>query len=245
MQFKSLISKPQVHEPPDESKIGSPAVKIKDLPKIERPREKLEKYGPERLSNSELLAILLRTGSEGVNVVQLSNKVLKKFSGDGLLKASLTELKNTFGLGAAKACEIVACFELSRRLLQQKQSTLLLSPKDVWDELKDVRDTKKEHFVIFFLDTKSQEIKREIISVGSLNANLVHPREVFEPAVRYLAAQVVVAHNHPTGDPSPSPEDSEITRQLVAAGKILGIELKDHVIVSKGNFFSFKEQGLL
>ena len=220
-------------------------MKIKDLPKIERPREKLEKYGPERLSNSELLAILLRTGSEGVNVVQLSNKVLKKFSGDGLLKASLTELKNTFGLGAAKACEIVACFELSRRLLQQKQSTLLLSPKDVWDELKDVRDTKKEHFVIFFLDTKSQEIKREIISVGSLNANLVHPREVFEPAVRYLAAQVVVAHNHPTGDPSPSPEDSEITRQLVAAGKILGIELKDHVIVSKGNFFSFKEQGLL
>ena len=126
--------------------------RIKDLPKIERPREKLEKYGPEKLSSSELLAILLGTGSKGVNVVELSNKILKKFSGDGLIKANVKELKNTFGLGSAKACEIVACFELGRRLLQNKQSALLLSPKNVWDELKDIRDNKKEHFVIFFLD---------------------------------------------------------------------------------------------
>lgn len=220
-------------------------MKIKDLPKVDRPREKLEKYGPERLSDSELLAILLRTGSEGVNVVELSNKILKKFSGVGLAKASVKELKSTFGLGAAKACEIVACFELGRRLLQNKQSVLLLSPQDVWDELKDIRDNKKEHFVIFFLDARNQEIKREIISVGSLNANLVHPREVFEPAVRYLAAQVIVAHNHPAGDSSPSQEDLEITKQLVNAGKLLGIEVKDHVIVSKTNHFSFKEHKLL
>jgi len=220
-------------------------MKIKDLPKIERPREKLEKYGPERLSNSELLAILLRTGSEGVNVVELANKILKKFSSVGLAKASVKELKSTFGLGAAKACEIVACFELGRRLLQNKQSALLLTPKDVWNELKDLRDHKKEHFVIFFLDSRNQEIKREIISVGSLNANLVHPREVFEPAVRHLAAQVIVAHNHPAGDPSPSQEDSEITKQLVDAGKLLGIEVRDHVIVSKTDLFSFKEHKLL
>lgn len=220
-------------------------MKIKNLPKMDRPREKLEKYGPERLSNSELLAILLRTGSKGVNVVELSNKILKKFSGDGLVKATVKDLKSTFGLGTAKVCEIIACFELGRRLLQNKKSLLILSPQDVWEELKDIRDNKKEHFVIFFLDARNQEIKREIISVGSLNANLVHPREVFEPAVRYLAAQVIVAHNHPAGDPSPSQEDSEMTKQLVDAGKLLSIELKDHVIVSKANFFSFTEHKLL
>jgi len=220
-------------------------MKIKDLPKVDRPREKLEKYGPERLSDSELLAILLRTGSEGINVVELSNKILRKFSGAGLAKASAKELKNTFGLGSAKACEIVACYELGRRHLQNKQSVLLLSPKDVWDELKDIRDHKKEHFVIFFLDSRNQEIKREIISVGSLNANLVHPREVFEPAVRHLAAQVIIAHNHPAGDPSPSQEDSDITQQLVDAGKILGIEIMDHVIVTKDGFLSMRQKGIL
>ena len=219
--------------------------KIKDLPKVDRPREKLERYGPEKLSNSELLAILLGTGSKGINVVELSKRILSKFSADGLSKANVKELKNTFGLGSAKSCEVVACFELGRRLLQNKQSALLLSPQDVWEELKDIRDNKKEHFVIFFLDARNQEIKREIISVGSLNANLVHPREVFEPAVRYSAAQIIVAHNHPSGDPSPSQEDSDITKQLVDAGKLLGIDLKDHVIVSKGDLFSFKEHALL
>ncbi len=217
-------------------------MRIKDIPKIDRPREKLEKYGPERLSDSELLAILLRNGSEGINVVELSSKILRKFSGAGLAKASVKELKNTFGLGSAKACEIAACYELGRRHLQNKQSVLLLSPKDVWDELKDLRDHKKEHFVIFFLDARNQEIKREIISVGSLNANLVHPREVFEPAVRHLAAQVIIAHNHPSGDPSPSEEDLEITKQLVDAGKILGIEIIDHVIVTKDKFLSMKQR---
>src|SRR3989338_2010301 len=135
-------------------------MKIKDLPKVDRPREKLEKYGPERLSDSELLAILLRTGSEGINVVELSSKILRKFSGVGLAKASVKELKNTFGLGSAKACEIVACYELGRRHLHDKQSVLLLSPKDVWDELKDIRDHKKEHFVIFFFVSRIKKIKK-------------------------------------------------------------------------------------
>ena len=220
-------------------------MKIKDLPKVDRPREKLEKYGPEKLSNSELLAILLGSGQKGINVVQLSKRILSKFSGDGLSKADIKELKNTFGLGNAKACEIVACFELGRRLLQNKQSALLLSPKDVWDQLKDIRDNKKEHFVIFFLDTRNQEIKREIISIGSLNASLVHPREVFEPAVRYSAAQIIVAHNHPSGDPEPSEEDLETTKRLVEAGKIMGIEVLDHIIVAGDKFLSFKEKGLL
>ncbi len=227
-------------------------MKIKDLPKIERPREKLEKYGPEKLSNSELLAILLRTGGKGLNVVEMSRKILGKFhakgragSGDGLSKASVKELKNTFGLGSAKACEIVACFELGRRLLQNKKSQIYLTPKDVWQELKDIRDNKKEHFVIFFLDARNQEIKREIISVGSLNANLVHPREVFEPAIRHTAAQIIVAHNHPSDDAKPSDEDKTITQRLVESGKILGIDIIDHIIVTKNNYFSFKEHKLI
>jgi len=220
-------------------------MRIKDLPKVERPREKLEKYGPEKLSNSELLAILLRTGSKGINVVEMARKILGKFSGSGLAKANFKDLKNTFGLGAAKACEIVACFELGRRLLQNKKSQIYLTPKDVWNELKDIRDNKKEHFVIFFLDARNQEIKREIISVGSLNANLVHPREVFEPAVRHLAAQVILAHNHPSGDSEPSEDDLEITKRLVESGGILGIEVIDHIIVTKNNYFSFKDGRLI
>lgn len=219
--------------------------RIKDLPKVDRPREKLEKYGPERLSDSELLAILLRTGSEGINVVQLSTRILKKFGRQGLPQAMVKELRNTFGLGAAKACEIVACFELGRRLMRNKQSILILSPRDVWDQLKDIRDNKKEHFVIFFLDARNQEIKREVVSVGSLNANLVHPREVFEPAVRHLAAQVIIAHNHPSGDALPSNDDLKITKRLVEAGKIMGIEIMDHIIVTKSSYLSFREEYLI
>lgn len=218
-------------------------MKIKDLPKIDRPREKLEKYGPEKLTHSELLAILLRTGAKGVNVVEMANKILKKFSGDGLSRANFKELKNTFGLGSAKACEIAACFELGRRLLQNKKSVLLLTPEDVWKELKDVRDNKKEHFVVFYLDSRNQQVEREIVSVGSLNANLVHPREVFEPAIRHTAAQVIVAHNHPSGDPTPSEEDISITKRLADAGHLLGIELLDHVIIASERFVSLKELG--
>lgn len=220
-------------------------MKIKDLPKIERPREKLEKYGPEKLSNSELLAILLRNGNKGLNVIELSKKILQKFSGSGLANANIKELKNTFGLGAAKACEIIACFELGRRLLQNKQSALILSPQDIFSELKDIRNHKKEHFIVFYLDSRSQEIKREIISVGTLNANLVHPREVFESAIKNSAAQIIVAHNHPSGDIEPSEEDLIITKRLVKAGKILGIDIIDHIIVAKNGYISMKEKGIV
>lgn len=219
-------------------------MKIHDLPRVDRPREKLEKYGPERLTSSELLAILLRTGRRGVNVVELSKKILQKFD-DGLLAtASVTELKNISGLGTAKACEIVASFELARRLLKDKKHTLIFSPADVWKELKDIRDSRKEHFVVFYLDTRNQEIKREIITVGTLNASLVHPREVFEPAIRNSAAQIIIAHNHPSENPDPSDEDIKITRLLSSAGGILGIELLDHIIVAKEKFFSMKGEGL-
>ncbi|MCM8758311.1 MAG: hypothetical protein NC906_00865, partial [Candidatus Omnitrophica bacterium] len=160
---------------------------IKELPKVERPREKLMQYGPEKLSNSELLAIILRSGTKEENVVELANKILKRFNASELPNLTFADLKDYPGLGPAKACEIVACFELDKRLLKDKKTEIYLKPKEIWEELKDLRDHKKEHFVIFYLDSRNQEIKREIISVGSLNANLVHPRELFEPAVRHLA----------------------------------------------------------
>jgi len=216
--------------------------KIKDLPKVERPREKLMKYGPEKLSNSELLAILLRIGRPGRNVVEIAQQILRQCGGENLPKLTLKELVNLPGIGPVKACEIIASFELSKRLLQGKKAEIYLTSKDVWEELKDISDNKKEHFVIFFLDARNQEIKREIISVGSLNANLVHPREVFEPAVRNLAAQIILAHNHPSGDPEPSEDDLEITKRLVESGKILGIDIVDHIIVTKSDFTSFKEK---
>ena len=218
---------------------------IKNIPKIDRPREKLIQYGPEKLSNSELLALLLRSGNKDVNAIELAGKILKKFGAKELPNLNFKDLKKIPGLGPAKACEIIACFELGKRLLKDKKAQIFLTPKEIWEELKDLKNHKKEHFVIFYLDSRNQEIKRETISIGSLNANLVHPREVFEPAVRNLTAQIILAHNHPSGDPEPSEDDLEITKRLVESGKILGIEVIDHIIVAKNDFFSFKERKLI
>ena len=139
----------------------------------------------------------------------------------------------------------MACFELVKRVLKEKKSELILTPRDVWENLKDIRDNKREHFVIFFLDARNQEIQREVISVGILNANLIHPREVFEPAIHHCAAQILISHNHPSGDTTPSDDDITVTKRLQEAGKILGIEIIDHVIVSQNSFLSLKCEGLL
>ncbi len=218
---------------------------VKDLPKVERPREKLIKYGVETLSNTELLAILLRSGRKGENVIDLANRILKHFGAQNLPHLSYNEIKEISGIGPAKACEIIACFELGKRLLKSKKVCLYMKPEDVWEELKDIRNLKKEHFIVFYLDVRNQEIKREIISIGSLNASLVHPREVFDPAIRNSAAQIIIAHNHPSDNPEPSDDDLVITKRLVEAGKILGIEIIDHIIVAKSRFYSFKENGLI
>lgn len=220
-------------------------MKIKDLPRTERPREKLQKYGAERLSDAELLAILLRTGRESVSAVELARKILTHKSDKSIADVGVAELRRVPGLGLAKACEIVACFELGRRFLQGKKTSLLLSPEAVWHELKDLRSHKKEHFVIFFLDARNQEIAREIISVGTLTMNVVHPREVFESAIARSTGQILLAHNHPSNDPEPSAEDIRVTVQLCEAGRILGIQIVDHVIVSAAGFHSMKACGLL
>lgn len=218
---------------------------IKNLAKIEMPREKLAKYGPTKLSNHELLAIILRTGNRDWGVLDLSQKLLKEFDGEKLIHVSVSELKNVFGLGLVKACEIVATLELGKRLFQSKPYALLLTAQDVWNELRDIREHKKEHLIAFYLDSRNQEMKREVISIGTLNENLIHPREVFEPAVQHSAAHIIIAHNHPSGNPEPSVEDIEVTKRLVQAGKILGIGLLDHIVVSKTGFTSLKEKGFL
>jgi DNA repair protein RadC len=220
-------------------------MKMKDMPRAERPREKLQKYGPEKLTDSELLAILLRTGATGMSALELAQKILKRLGGAGLARAVARDLKGLFGLGDAKACEIAACFELGRRILRDKKSALLISPEEVWRELKDLRHQKKEHFVVFFLDARNQEIARETISVGTLTMSVVHPREVFESAIARSAAQVLLAHNHPSGDPEPSAEDIRVTAQLAEAGRILGIQITDHVVVGTSGFRSMKACGLL
>ncbi len=212
--------------------------KVKDKPKIERPREKLEKYGPSKLKDWELLAILLRTGTKDLDVVKLSQKILRDFKDEKILEASIEDLQNIHGLGLAKACEIVACFELGKRKLKGKKTNILLTPKDVWEAMADIRSSKKEHFVVFYLNARNQEIEREIISVGTVNTSLVHPREVFEGAIKNNATSIILAHNHPSGDTEPSQDDIEITKKLVHAGKILDIRVVDHVVVTDKEFLS-------
>lgn len=220
-------------------------MKIKDLPKVERPREKLMKYGPEKLNNAELLGILLGKGIKGKNAVELAKNLLKKFSEEKLVDVQFNELKNFSGIGTTKACQIIACLELGKRLFKGKKSRFVVSPKEIWEEMKDVRGGKKEHCFIFYLDVRNQIIKRELISIGTLNASLIHPREVFEPAVKFTAAQIILSHNHPSGDSSPSDEDIKLTKRLIEAGKILGIEIIDHVIVSDRGFTSMKDKALM
>ncbi len=219
---------------------------IHDLPRVERPREKLIQYGPFKLSDSELLAVILRTGKKGENVLAMAKRVLGVLKLEEFKGVAFSELVRITGIGQVKACEIIACIEFGRRVFKDKKLDIsqILSPQDVFNKLKDIRDNKKEHFIVFFLDARNQEIKREIISVGTINSNLVHPREVFEPAVKHLAVQIIVAHNHPSGNLEPSEEDITVTKRLIEAGKILGIELIDHVIVSRESFQSLKEKGM-
>ncbi|MBP7060991.1 MAG: DNA repair protein RadC [Candidatus Moranbacteria bacterium] len=209
--------------------------RIKDTPKIDQPREKLEKYGPEKLTDSELLALLLGSGIKGLNVLQLAKKILKLIEKVGVEKVTLEILLEEKGLGKAKASQIIAVLALAKRLMN-KEKPEILTPQDVWKLCADFRESKREHFAAFYLDTQGRVIERQIISIGTLDTSLVHPREVFEPAVSLRAASIVVAHNHPSGTLEPSQEDRALTLRLNEAGKILGIYLDQHVIVTQASF---------
>jgi DNA repair protein RadC len=167
--------------------------------------------------------------------LKLAQKILQKFENEKFVDVGIEELKKIHGLGTAKACEVLACFELGKRLLKGKKSSILLSPKDAWERMEDIRGSKKEHFVVFYLDSRNQEIKREIISVGTLNESLVHPREVFEGAIKNNASSIIIVHNHPSGDLEPSRADVEITKKLIQAGKILDIKIANHIIITEAS----------
>lgn len=220
---------------------------IKELPEFERPREKLTKKGARALKKEELLAIILRTGLKGKNAVEVAKDILKKYGDKKLLDASYEELRNMRGVGPTKAVQILAAIELGSRLFKEKseKEVYINSSQDIIKEVEHIKENKKENFIVLYLDARNKLIYKDTVSIGILNSNLVHPREVFEPAVRYLAAQIILAHNHPSGNPEPSEDDLVLTKKLVESGKILGIEVFDHIIVAKDGFFSFKDKGII
>jgi DNA repair protein RadC len=221
-------------------------IRILDMQKEERPRERLLKNGASALSDSELLAIILRTGSKKENVINLSQRILGEYNIKQLSQINLTQLMKVHGIKESKAAQISACFEIARRLesFNSVEKPKISSPEDVYRRLfPRMREQKKEMFIELCLDTKNQILKEEVISVGSLNANVVHPREVFKLALTESAAHIIVAHNHPSGDPTPSREDIEITKKLVETGNIMGITVLDHVVIGDGRHYSMKEAG--
>lgn len=216
-------------------------MRIKDLQKIDLPREKFEKYGPTKLQDHELLAILLGSGIKGLNVLELSKKILKVIAKIGITHITLDDLLAIKGLGHAKAISILASIHLVDRMTNHHHREIL-NPESVWLLCNDIKDSKKEHFIAFYIDAQNKLIERRIISVGILDASIVHPREVFEPALQLSAASIIVAHNHPSGSLEPSDADIEVTRRLVEAGKLLGVEVVDHVIVAKQGYKSLKQK---
>jgi DNA repair protein RadC len=215
--------------------------KIKNLHKTDRPREKLIKHGPDFLTNSELLGILIGSGYREKNAVQLAQSLLSKHKSKNLSKADYKTLTVHKGIGQSTACRIIAAFELSKRLLvDTKEKTTICSPEDVYRQLKKYTKLKKEHFIGLYLNVCNELIHQETISIGTLSQTLVHPREVFEPAIRHHASSVILVHNHPSGLLRPSSEDKEIAKRLNDSGDLLGIKVTDHLIITQSGLFSFE-----
>ena len=211
-------------------------------------REKLIKYGPDVLKNSELLANILTTGCKGQDVMTLANRIMKEYGSKAIIQEKkVDKLIELLSVSRVKACQIIACFELGRRFFAEEPGRMpvIRMPEHAFKHLEEMKQLKKEEFRGLYLNTRNKLIHDEVISIGTLTANLVHPREVFAPAIEYLAVGLVVAHNHPSGDPTPSNEDIKLTRRLVEASKIMGIDLLDHIIIGNGNFVSLKEKGVI
>ncbi|MFB4210779.1 DNA repair protein RadC [Shouchella sp. JSM 1781072] len=223
---------------------------IRDVPLQERPRERFLREGAKALSNQEILAIMLRTGTKHYSALHVASTLLSTYKTlTALSEASLEEMKLVKGIGETKAIELSAAIELGKRILREGkgEKRVVSSPDDaVQLVVDDLVGIHQEHFVVLYLNTKNYVIKQKTVFIGSLNASIVHPREVFKEALRTSSAAVICLHNHPSGDPSPSPEDISVTKRLYEAGKILGITLLDHIIIGdEANFISLKERGFI
>ena len=219
---------------------------LKEIPLDDRPREKLILRGPQSLTDAELVAILLRTGTKGKSVLEIANDLIKKHNNlSGLALVTVAALKKDIGIGSDKAATLAAAFEIARRVAVQNRYTSknkITSPNDVAEIfIPLLRDEVKEHFVVVCLNTANKIIKYEIISIGNLNSSVVHPREIFKVAIDNNSANIILLHNHPSGNLEPSREDISVTKRLVEAGKLLDIQVFDHIIIGNNNYYSFVE----
>ena len=219
-------------------------MKIKDMPKEGRPRERFLKHGPETLSDAELFAIILRTGTIQENVIDMSNRLIAEYGLDKLFECSLKELQKIKGIGPGKAMQILTIAELQKRINQSKKPIKKIScAQDVFNYFHErLKDKKEEHFYVLMLNTQNCIIGEQLISKGILDASIIHPREIFKPAIKNSASKIILVHNHPSGDPKPSAEDEEITRRLVKSGEELEIKVLDSVIIGDGKWWSWKEK---
>lgn len=219
---------------------------ISILPSHLKPREKLKRLGASQLKDFELVALILRSGTAKQSILDLSKKLLHGGGIQDLSHLSFDHLCEISGLGESKASSLLAAFEIGRRLYEKNKNCILIhEPSDVAFQLDSIKSATKEHFVIFLLNARNQLIVKETVSIGTLSASLVHPREVFEPAIRNNSASIIISHNHPSGDPTPSEADIQITTRLIEAGTIIGIEILDHVIVSADSYLSMKSEGYI
>lgn len=221
-------------------------LKLKDMPTEEKPREKLMLLGPASLSVAELLAILLGMGTKKEDVLSMTKRILKEYGEKTVINETNPKaIAQSLDIPIVKACQIVACFELGRRFFEKRggRPVFVRTSKQAYQYLKEMGSFKKEHLRGLYLNSRYQVIHEEAISIGSLTANLVHPREVFRPALEYSAVAVILAHNHPSGSTKPTFTDLETTRQLIEGGRVLGIELLDHLIITKNKFLSILDQG--
>lgn len=222
---------------------------IKSLPSEDRPRERLERFGAESLSLAELLAILLRTGTAKLSALALAEVLLARFKTlRELAAASISELLEVKGMGLSKAVQLLAAFELGRRLhaSEPSDSPSLASPAEVAKLIMPrLRFLEQEHFLSIHLNTKNRVIGIETVTVGTLDSSLVHPREVFKAAIKRSSAALILAHNHPSGDPHPSKEDLNLTRRLKEVGDLMGIPVLDHLIIGDNTYISLREEGIL
>ena len=222
---------------------------VHDLPKPERPRERLKQFGPEALSAQELLAIVIGRGIPKKSVMTIAQELLAKFGNiKAISEATLEELSQIKGIGFAKAAQLKASFELGKRqdLEPELKDFDIKDPQSIVKAIRaSIKDKAKEHFKLILLNARNKIIGIFTVSIGTLNASIVHPREVFKDAITHDAYSVVSAHNHPSGDTEPSEDDLMITKKLVESGKILGVEVTDHIIITKNGYFSFKEKGLI